>query len=110
MSEQKPIQIQPSAQTPEDSTVVPVDAPSKAAGGFLLSSPRLKLPGNRWCHTRRADLLTLIKDGFDCPGCAWPEPDDERSHADFVKTAPSTLLMKRPPNRHAGFLSYMECG
>ncbi len=19
------------------------------------------------------------KDGYDCPGCAWPDPDDERS-------------------------------
>src|SRR5207302_3538145 len=23
--------------------------------------------------------------GFDCPGCAWPEPDDERSHAEFCE-------------------------
>lgn len=25
------------------------------------------------------------KTGFDCPGCAWPEPDDERSHAEFCE-------------------------
>src|SRR6185436_1232258 len=23
--------------------------------------------------------------GFDCPGCAWPEPDNERSHAEFCE-------------------------
>lgn len=23
--------------------------------------------------------------GFDCPGCAWPEPDKERSHAEFCE-------------------------
>ena len=23
--------------------------------------------------------------GFDCPGCAWPEPDRERSHAEFCE-------------------------
>ncbi len=32
---------------------------------------------------------TLLKlnqmGGFDCPGCAWPEPDDERSHAEFCE-------------------------
>ena len=25
------------------------------------------------------------KTGFDCPGCAWPEPDGERSHAEFCE-------------------------
>src|SRR5438876_1744620 len=34
-------------------------------------------------------LRTLIKlnqmGGFDCPGCAWPEPDSERSHAEFCE-------------------------
>ncbi|HKR02650.1 MAG TPA: FdhF/YdeP family oxidoreductase, partial [Pyrinomonadaceae bacterium] len=34
-------------------------------------------------------LKTLLavnqKDGFDCPGCAWPEPDGERSHAEFCE-------------------------
>jgi len=25
------------------------------------------------------------KGGFDCPGCAWPEPDGERSHAEFCE-------------------------
>ncbi|MDQ2921043.1 MAG: FdhF/YdeP family oxidoreductase, partial [Acidobacteriota bacterium] len=34
-------------------------------------------------------LRTLLKlnqkDGFDCPGCAWPEPDDDRSHAEFCE-------------------------
>ena len=32
---------------------------------------------------------TLLKlnqmGGFDCPGCAWPEPDRERSHAEFCE-------------------------
>jgi molybdopterin-dependent oxidoreductase alpha subunit len=25
------------------------------------------------------------KDGFDCPGCAWPDPDGKRSHFDFCE-------------------------
>ena len=24
-------------------------------------------------------------DGFDCPGCAWPDPDDHRSHFEFCE-------------------------
>jgi molybdopterin-dependent oxidoreductase alpha subunit len=38
--------------------------------------------------TRRT-ALTLLKvnqrDGFDCPGCAWPEPGAERSHFEFCE-------------------------
>lgn len=25
------------------------------------------------------------KDGFDCPSCAWPDPDGERAHAEFCE-------------------------
>src|SRR5882757_4904057 len=25
------------------------------------------------------------KEGFDCPGCAWPDPDGKRSHFDFCE-------------------------
>jgi len=27
----------------------------------------------------KASLKMNQKDGFDCPGCAWPDPDDDRS-------------------------------
>jgi molybdopterin-dependent oxidoreductase alpha subunit len=31
-------------------------------------------------------LLTLNqKDGYDCPSCAWPDPDDERKTAEFCE-------------------------
>jgi molybdopterin-dependent oxidoreductase alpha subunit len=33
----------------------------------------------------RALLKLNQKTGFDCPGCAWPEPDGERSHAEFCE-------------------------
>jgi len=25
------------------------------------------------------------KDGYDCPGCAWPDPDNDRSHTEFCE-------------------------
>ena len=25
------------------------------------------------------------KEGFDCPGCAWPDPDDERTKFEFCE-------------------------
>jgi molybdopterin-dependent oxidoreductase alpha subunit len=54
----------------------------------------------------RRSLKTLLavnqKDGFDCPGCAWPEPDGERSHAEFCENgakavAEEATLMRVTP-------------
>lgn len=33
----------------------------------------------------RALLRLNQQTGFDCPGCAWPEPDADRSHAEFCE-------------------------
>ncbi|HEX3902914.1 MAG TPA: FdhF/YdeP family oxidoreductase [Polyangia bacterium] len=37
----------------------------------------------------KRSLKTLLnlnqKDGFDCPSCAWPDPDDERKTAEFCE-------------------------
>src|SRR5829696_6585046 len=33
----------------------------------------------------RTLLKVNQKDGFDCPGCAWPDPDGARSHAEFCE-------------------------
>jgi hypothetical protein len=27
----------------------------------------------------------LEKDGFDCPSCAWPDPDGDRKFAEFCE-------------------------
>ncbi|MEM7321763.1 MAG: FdhF/YdeP family oxidoreductase [Actinomycetota bacterium] len=37
--------------------------------------------------TRGARALTLLNQpgGFDCPSCAWPDPDDHRSAAEFCE-------------------------
>ena len=45
-------------------------------------------------------LLTLNqKDGFDCPSCAWPDPDDDRKTAEFcengAKAVASEAMRKR---------------
>lgn len=53
---------------------------------------------------RGAEALLKLnqKDGFDCPSCAWPDPDDERSRFEFcengakaVATEISTKLADR---------------
>ena len=36
-------------------------------------------------RTTRTLLKLNQQGGFDCPGCAWPEPDGKRSHAEFCE-------------------------
>lgn len=77
----------PSAQPPAEQSLVKIEPLRKAAGGLgsiiaTAKSTWSELGVGRGVRT----LLKLNqKGGFDCPGCAWPEPDDERSHAEFCE-------------------------
>ncbi len=75
------------AQPPEESTPVQIKPLAKSAGGVPAIIATVK---SAWSEMGAArGLRTLLKlnqhGGFDCPGCAWPEPDDERSHAEFCE-------------------------
>ena len=60
---------------------------SKAAGGVPAIIATLKTISSEMGLVRGArTLLTLNQlGGVDCPGCAWPEPDRERSHFEFCE-------------------------
>src|SRR5687768_12142125 len=77
----------PSAQTPEESRLVQIERPSKVAGGIPSIIATTKTAWAEMGISRGVRTLLKLnqKDGFDCPGCAWPEPDDERSHAEFCE-------------------------
>ncbi|MDH6575636.1 FdhF/YdeP family oxidoreductase [Kitasatospora sp. MAP5-34] len=70
MAKQAP-QSDPAQDAPQ------VGAPHHAAAGLPAVGHSLRMAGEQM-GARRA-LSTLLKvnqqDGFDCPGCAWPEPD-----------------------------------
>jgi molybdopterin-dependent oxidoreductase alpha subunit len=75
------IQPEPKAQPPARFTGIKLTKPSDTAAGIpaiLVSAQHIlreTIPGKAF-----ATLLKLNqKDGFDCPGCAWPDPDDHRS-------------------------------
>ncbi|NAS13376.1 FdhF/YdeP family oxidoreductase [Poritiphilus flavus] len=69
------------ATTPEDLTGLKKSAPKETAAGLpaVLSSGKHLLkemsPGRAFKVLKNLNQ----KDGIDCPGCAWPDPDDERS-------------------------------
>ena len=77
----------PNAQPPEEFAPVQIKPLSKSAGGVPAIASAVKSAWNEMGVAR--SLRTLLKlnqqGGFDCPGCAWPEPDGKRSHAEFCE-------------------------
>jgi len=79
MSEaQQPV---PNAENPEDFTGLKLTRPSKVAAGIpaVVSTVKHVFREMDFSRGMKALLRLNQKDGYDCPGCAWPDPDDERS-------------------------------
>jgi molybdopterin-dependent oxidoreductase alpha subunit len=76
-----------SAQPPEEPSLVQIQPLSKVAGGIPAILSTTKATWNEMGVARGVRTLLRLnqKDGFDCPGCAWPEPDGDRSHAEFCE-------------------------
>jgi molybdopterin-dependent oxidoreductase alpha subunit len=77
--EQKP--IEPNAENPEEFLKLKLTKPKVMAAGIpaVISSARHVFGEMGLARGFKALLTLNQKDGFDCPGCAWPDPDDERS-------------------------------
>jgi molybdopterin-dependent oxidoreductase alpha subunit len=77
----------PRAQPPQDFTGIKISHADKAAGGLPAIMSAMKHSWSEMGATRTLKTLTRInqKGGFDCPGCAWPEPDGERTHFEFCE-------------------------
>ena len=69
------------ASTPEDFQELKIKTPPTNSVGFGAIKA---VVGQVSKYMNTADALKIMakinqKGGFDCPGCAWPDPDDERS-------------------------------
>ncbi|MFN2482183.1 MAG: FdhF/YdeP family oxidoreductase [Pyrinomonadaceae bacterium] len=75
------------AQPPVEVEAGEITRPPRVAAGVPAAWSGLKY-SLREMGVRRS-LKTLLsvnqKNGFDCPGCAWPEPDGERARAEFCE-------------------------
>src|SRR5450432_805628 len=78
---------QPSAQPPEESAPVQIKPISTVAGGVPAIIEAMKSAWGEMGPLRGTRALLKLNQmgGFDCPGCAWPEPDHERAHAEFCE-------------------------
>ena len=84
MSNRKPTGAEP----PETDDELRVDAPrTKAAGVPSVLSTFVHM--HRHGHSIPSAMRILSRmnqtDGFDCPGCAWPDPDDRAALTEFCE-------------------------
>ena len=62
------------------------DLPRTAGGvAALVATTKIVARDSGLVRGARALLRVNQKDGFDCPGCAWPEPGQHRSHLEFCE-------------------------
>jgi hypothetical protein len=76
-----------SAQPPEELEGLSVKRVGETAGGVAAVVSALKHAWGEMGVVRGTRTLLELnqKGGFDCPGCAWPDPDGHRSHAEFCE-------------------------
>jgi len=69
------------AENPETFTGIKLGAPKTNAAGLPAVFSSIQHVFGEMSIPRGLKALFAVnqKDGFDCPGCAWPDPDDERS-------------------------------
>jgi molybdopterin-dependent oxidoreductase alpha subunit len=71
----------PNAENPEQLGKLKLGTPKTTAAGIpaVVSAVRHVYSEMDIARGTKALLNVNQKDGFDCPGCAWPDPDDDRS-------------------------------
>ncbi|MEV0357703.1 FdhF/YdeP family oxidoreductase [Nocardia sp. NPDC050697] len=76
-----------SPRTDIDEAALEVSAPKQQAAGVTAVAVALKRSVEEMGVVRTARTLTRLNQvhGFDCPGCAWPEPSGHRRPAEFCE-------------------------
>ncbi|QHF94044.1 hypothetical protein DEH18_09490 [Streptomyces sp. NHF165] len=88
----------PSADPVQDAPQV--SAPQHAAAGAPAVAHSLRIAGRQMGARRTALTLLRVnqKNGFDCPGCAWPE-GDERHTAEFCENGAKAVAEEATTRR-----------
>jgi molybdopterin-dependent oxidoreductase alpha subunit len=90
----------PDAQYPPGDTMPDVGERHIAAAGMpaVLASLKFVLKEG---PLRNARMLTVVnqKGGFDCPSCAWPDPDGDRHIAEFCENGAKAVAWEATDKR-----------
>ena len=91
-----------SAQPPAEFTgKLEVGPVKEVAGGVPAVLSALKHAWDEMGASRSLRTLLRVnqKGGFDCPGCAWPDPDGERSHVEFCENGAKAVAEEATTRR-----------
>lgn len=80
-------ELKPLAENPEEHTGLKKGKIKKSAAGFPAVVSALEHVIGEAGVTRGIKALSNLnkKSGFDCPSCAWPDPDDERAANEYCE-------------------------
>ncbi len=90
------------AQPPEEFTGIKLTEIPKTAAGFKAIQSSLKHIVDEVGLIKGIGLLSKInqKEGFDCPGCAWPDPDEKRAFlAEYCENGAKAIAEEATKNR-----------
>src|ERR1051326_1503840 len=80
-----------------------IESPAKSAGGIPAIAEVAKFMVREEGTLRGPAALAMLnqEQGFDCPGCAWPDPEGHRSFTEFCENG-AKAVAEETTNRLAG--------
>jgi molybdopterin-dependent oxidoreductase alpha subunit len=92
-AEKKAFKRNVSARGPSDFTGLRIREPQRIAAGITGVYEALKHSFNEMGITRSMKALLKMnqKDGFDCPSCAWPDPEEPSKIAEYCENGAKAL-------------------
>jgi molybdopterin-dependent oxidoreductase alpha subunit len=89
------------ALTPDDTGGVTATPPPAVAGGLGAITATMAHVGRALGVGRGVKTLAALnqQDGFDCPGCAWPEPAEHRSELEFCENGAKAVAWEATRQR-----------
>jgi molybdopterin-dependent oxidoreductase alpha subunit len=91
----------PGAEPPLEREPIRVGRRDESAAGFtsIYETARHGIGAMGVGRTLRTLLKINQKDGFDCPSCAWPDPDGERKTAEFCENGAKAVASEATRRR-----------
>ena len=87
--------------TPIETATPKVSAPPSVSGGLpaIISATKHALTEMGPIRGTRELLKANQRGGFDCPGCAWPDPDDRREMVEFCENGAKAVAEEATTKR-----------
>src|SRR5437870_13520943 len=90
-SENSPRDVQPVPPIEVDARL---SSPAASAGGVPAVAEAFSVTLKQAGVRRGVSALRMLnqKDGFDCPGCVWPDPDGERTANEYFENGAKAVI------------------